>query len=111
MSAIFHTVVCLVTLVEGQHSKGFYARNLKGLTKGGLRSSLFTLFSGTVGAGLLTLPKIVTYYGMVVGVSGLIAFAFLTYIIYGILNDLITLSNKKSYANVCSHFFGKVLWV
>lgn len=49
-----------ITKVEKQRSKGFFARNFSPLSKGGVRSSVLTLFSGTVGAGILSLPGV--YY-------------------------------------------------
>ncbi len=95
-------------VVESQRKRNFVDRNLSKLTKGGLRSSLFTLFSGTVGAGLLSLPKILSYYGLGLGIVCLIVFALLTYEMYYILNELIEKSGKRSYANVCAHYFGGV---
>ena len=66
------------------------------------------MFSGTAGAGLLSLPKILSYYGVVSGFVFLFTFGFLTHRTYKILNELIIKSGKKSYANLVSHYFGKV---
>jgi amino acid permease len=69
---------------------------------------MFTLFSGTVGAGLLSLPMVYSYYGAALGTVLIIVFGMLTYHMIMILNNLISVSGKKSYANICSYFFGKV---
>lgn len=73
-----------------------------------MKSSVFTLFSGTVGAGLLSLPLIFSYYGALLGGLLLMAFGLLTFHMVMILNSLIEKSGKKSYANVVSHYLGKV---
>lgn len=82
-------------------------RNFSELSKGGIRSSVFTLFSSAVGAGILSLPHVVSYYGVVLGGALMFVFALVTYTAQNILNSLIEQSGKKSYANVCSHYFGK----
>lgn len=66
------------------------------------------MFSGTVGAGLLSLPKIISYYGLALGLIFLVAFGLLTYRMYMILNELISKTGKRTYANLCSHYFGQV---
>jgi hypothetical protein len=50
----------LLNELELHRSKGFFQRNFSPITKGGIRSSVFTLFSGTVGAGVLSLPHVKT---------------------------------------------------
>lgn len=77
------------------------------LSKGGVRSSVFTLFSGTVGAGILSLPHVVSFYGVGLGFFFILCFAYITHTAQNILNDLIVESGRKSYANVCSHYLGK----
>ena len=69
------------------------------------------MFSGTAGAGLLSLPNVLSYYGVCTGFGSLFFFGFLTHRTYCILNDLVKESGHKSYANVCSHYFGKVGFV
>ncbi len=44
--------------LDFQRKKGFWSRNFGLITPGGVRSSVFTLFSGTVGAGVLSLPHV-----------------------------------------------------
>lgn len=68
------------------------------------------MFSGTVGAGLLSLPKIFSYYGLLTGIIGLIVFGVLTFRIYLMLNELIVKSGRRSYANVVSFYLGKVAY-
>lgn len=102
-----NTDITTLDHISAQNKKSFIDRNFSKLTKGGLRSSLFTLFSGTVGAGLLSLPKIFSYYGMAFGLFSILSFALLTFRIYWILNEMIVKSGKKSYANMCAHYLGR----
>ena len=82
-------------------------RNLASIKDGSLRGGVLTLFCSTVGGGMLSLPKVISTFGLVSGVFSLIAFGLLTRHTYLSLNDLITVSGKKSYANVVSYFLGK----
>lgn len=93
--------------IDDQNTKGFLERNFTSFTKGGMRSSLFTMFSGTVGPGLLSLPKVIANFGLGLGLAAILAFALLTLLMYHILNGLILESGKKSYANVVSFYLGK----
>lgn len=47
-----------------------------------------------------------SYYGVVLGGILLIVFSFVTQLAFFILNELIELSGKKSYANVCAYYLG-----
>lgn len=69
---------------------------------------MFNLFAATVGAGLLSLPSIFSYYGLVLGSLSIVLFALLTFHIITTLNGLVVESGKKSYANVCAHYLGRV---
>ena len=66
------------------------------------------MFSGTVGAGLLSLPNVFSYYGLVGGIVGILIFGFLTMRIDLILNELVVKSSKRSYANVVAYYMGPV---
>ena len=83
-------------------------RNIGGIEKGGMKNSFLTMFSGTAGAGLLSLPAVLSLYGVGMGFGCLILFGLLTHRTYHILNELIIESGRKSYANVCSYYMGKV---
>ena len=52
------TTNVLLEEINNNRSKNFFARNFSQITRGGIRSSVFTLFSGTVGAGVLSLPHV-----------------------------------------------------
>lgn len=93
--------------VENQRQKSFIVRNITPLEQGGLRSSVLTMVSSTIGAGLLTLPNALAAVGLVNGLVWLTLFGILTSYTYRILNDLVIQSKKKSYANVVAHYFGK----
>lgn len=60
-----------------------------------------------MGAGILSLPHVVSYYGVVLGGFFMFVFALVTYTAQNILNSLILESGKKSYANVCSYYLGR----
>ena len=94
--------------MEGQRKKGFVFRNFSPLQKGGMRSSILTIISSTIGAGLLSLPKTLATYGLMSGIGFLAMFGLLTGYTYRILNEMVEESKKKSYANIVVHFFGKV---
>jgi hypothetical protein len=96
-----------LTAVDTQRSKSFFVRNLASIKNGSLRGGVLTLFCSTVGGGMLSLPMVISKFGLTSGVISLIAFGLLTRHTYLSLNDLITISGKKSYANVVSYFFGK----
>lgn len=53
------TTVKLLNELERHRGKSFFFRNFTSITSGGIRSSVFTLFSGTVGAGVLSLPHVI----------------------------------------------------
>jgi len=44
--------------IEKRRQLNFFARNLRLLGAGSIRASVFTLFSGSVGAGVLSLPHV-----------------------------------------------------
>ena len=98
----------ILTPVEKQRSKSFFQRNFSQIEKGGLRSSLFTMFSGLLGAGLLSLPKVISIYGVTLGMLSLLLFGMISWYTYIILNQLIMASSRKTYANVCAYYLGKV---
>lgn len=98
----------LLSLVKKQREKTFFIRNLSKMEKGSMRASILTIFSSTIGAGLLSLPKTLSYFGLVSGMAFLAMFGLLTGYTYRILNHLIEESGKLSYANVVAHYFGRV---
>lgn len=66
------------------------------------------MFSGLLGAGLLSLPKVISIYGVTLGMLSLLLFGMISWYTYIILNQLIMASHKKTYANVCAFYLGKV---
>jgi hypothetical protein len=69
---------------------------------------VFTLFSGAVGAGVLSLPKVVSYFGVAVGAVVIIFNALLAYASYWALFQAIMASGKKRYANLICYYLGTV---
>ena len=62
--------------------KNWAGRVFRNVGAGSMRGSVFTLFSGAVGAGVLSLPKVVSYYGLGLGLVIIIFNAFLAYASY-----------------------------
>jgi amino acid permease len=95
--------------INMQRKKSFLRRSMAPLEEGSLRSNILTMLSGTIGVGLLSLPKALSTTGLTVGIVGLILFGVFTAYTYKILNDLVIESKRKSYANVVGYYFGKRL--
>lgn len=108
MKWCFLTVDVKLELVEGQNQRTFLKRNFSQIEKGGIRSSVFTLFSSAVGAGILSLPYTFAYFGVVVGSISLLAFALISYRMHTIIWELMEATGRRSYANLFSHYFNKV---
>jgi hypothetical protein len=87
--------------------RNFFARNFRPPSQAGVRSSAFTLITGTMGAGVLGLPKVSTYFGLALSIVILILFGLVTMHSYFILNDAIVHSKKRGYANVAAFYFGR----
>lgn len=62
--------------------KPFAKRVFRNVGEGSIRGSVFTLFSGAVGAGVLSLPKVVSYYGLGLGLLIIVLNALLAYASY-----------------------------
>ena len=84
-------------------------RVFRGVPSGSIRGSVFTLFSGAVGAGVLSLPKVISYYGVALGAVMIVFNAFLAYASYWALFSAILTSGKKRYANLISYYLGAVI--
>ena len=93
--------------IKRQEESEFFIRNFTSPTQRGIRSSFVTLFSGTVGPGLLSLPKVLSNFGLCLGLACFGPFGLLTLLIYHIINGLITKSGKRSYANLVSFYLGR----
>jgi amino acid permease len=77
------------------------------MTKGGIRQSIFTMVSSVLGAGTLSLPMVISNYGILLGLFLMLCFAIITYKAWQILDELIQLSGKNTYANLCAYYLGK----
>jgi hypothetical protein len=62
--------------------KAWPVRIFRKIDKGSIRGSVFTLISGAVGAGVLSLPKVVSYFGLAMGIVVLLFNALLAYASY-----------------------------
>lgn len=94
--------------ISGQRSKSFFQRNFSTVSRGGVRSSVFTLFSTAIGAGILSLPKVLSEYGVTLGAASLLVFGMVSYRMHTIVWELTESTGRKSYANIFALFFGKV---
>lgn len=88
-------------------SRNWFARNFRPVSHGGIRGSIFTLITGTVGAGVLSLPAVASYFGLLLAIILLVFFGLLTIKSYFCLNEAISHSGKRGYANLCAFYFGK----
>ena len=93
--------------LEDVRRKNWFGRNFRPVSTGGIRSSAFTLITGTVGAGILGLPSISTYFGLAMSIFFVIFFGLITMWSYFILNDAIIACNRRGYVNLCAYYFGK----
>ena len=86
---------------------GWAKRVFRPVEKGSIRGSVFTLFSGSVGSGVLALPKVVSSFGVTGGILLIMINAILTYYSYDALFKAIISCNKKRYPNVVNYFLGR----
>lgn len=104
----FAPIFILKSLVSFIRKRPWAKRTFRSVGKGSIRGSVFTLFSGAVGAGVLSLPKVVSYFGVAVGAVVIIFNAFLAYASYWALFQAIMASGKKRYANLICYYLGTV---
>ena len=93
--------------MSGVRKLGWFKRTFRPVTKGGIRGSVFTLFSGSVGAGVLGLPKVVSSFGLLTGALMIIGVAFLAYSSYDALFQAMIKCNKKRFPNVVNYYLGE----
>lgn len=84
-----------------------FKRVFRPVGQGSIRGSVFTLFSGSVGAGVLSLPKVMSYYGLLTGILMILFNSFLAYTSYTSLFKAIMKSGKKRYPNLVNYYLGK----
>ena len=77
------------------------------IQKGDLRNSVMTFLTASVGAGILSIPQIFSFYGIILSIVLLAIFAWMNYETYKIIDRAIILSGKKGYGNMCSYYFGE----
>jgi hypothetical protein len=88
--------------------KNVIKRTFGPMREGSIRSSVFTLLCGCVGAGILSLPTIFSYYGVTVATLLIFFCGWFSYQSYMALLAAIQESGRKSYANLVSLYLGKV---
>lgn len=79
------------------------------IAKGDLRNSILTFLTASVGAGILSLPQVLSFYGLIMGIFFFVAFALINYETYRLVDLSIEKSGCRGYGNICSYFFGKRL--
>jgi amino acid permease len=92
--------------LEQRSTLSFFERNVRELSPGGVRSSIFTLISTTLGAGVLALPFVLQQSGliigtMLIGVAGILALVTIT-----IIMKASTRLGLKTYAQIVAHCAG-----
>ena len=91
---------------EGYNKKTWFYRVFGSLREGSIRGSVLTLLCGCVGAGVLSLPKIFSYYGILLSTLLLIFCGGFSYLSYSTLLICIKASGKNNYANQTSFYLG-----
>lgn len=84
-----------------------FRRIFRPVGEGSIRGSVFTLFSGSVGAGVLSLPKVMSYYGLATGIFMILFNSFLAYTSYTALFKAIMRSGRKRYPNLVNYYLGR----
>ena len=82
-------------------------RIFRPIGEGSIRGSVFTLFSGSVGAGVLSLPLVFSYYGLALGIVMTLVNSIFAYTSYTALFEAIMQSKKKRYPNLVNYYLGK----
>lgn len=95
------------SLVEEVRKLNWFQRTFRSIGEGSVRGSVFTLFSGSVGAGVLSLPQVMSYYGLTTGVCMILLNSVLAYTSYTSLFKAIIKSGKKRYPNLVNYYLGK----
>jgi amino acid permease len=90
---------------------GSIARNFTSMEKGSIRGSILTTICSSVGAGVLSMPRVMSYYGLAMGSALIIISCFFAYTSYLALLAAIKGSKRNSYPNVVSYYLGKVTFV
>jgi len=67
-----------ITKMDALRKRNWFVRNFRPVSNGGIRSSAFTLITGTVGAGVLSLPTIAAYFGLITSLILVVVFGILT---------------------------------
>lgn len=93
--------------LESESEKPFYHLSNLSLEKGDLKNSILTFLTASVGAGLLSFPKIFACFGVFFGIIYTFFFAWFNYLTYAIIDKAVIISGKKGYGNICAFFLGK----
>jgi hypothetical protein len=66
--------------LEDVRRKNFFGRIFRPMQGGSIRSSIITLVSGCAGVGMLGLPKVMSYFGITLGVTLFIVCGIFAYL-------------------------------
>lgn len=77
------------------------------LEAGDMRGTILTFFSGSVGAGILSYPRIMSFFGMGMSLGLTATAAILALISFEILIQAADRCKKNSYANIVKHYLGR----
>ena len=101
---IFRLIFGLVSAFE---KLPFIQKLFSPVEQGDIRSSVFALFSGTVGAGLMSLPQVFSYFGLGGGIIVTLFNAFLAYTSFRALFTAIMKSGKMRFPNLVNYYLGR----
>lgn len=89
----------------------FFSRAMSPMQSGSIRGSVLTLICGCVGAGVLSLPRVFSYFGLTISILLILFCSWFSYVSYIALIEVIKKCNKNSYANLVSFYLGKVIFL
>lgn len=86
------------------------SKSLKNKVRSVQRSSL-TLISGCAGVGMLGLPKVMSYFGLIAGILVFVIMGVLSYHSILCLTEAIQKSDKTRYPKIVKHYLGQVIFL
>lgn len=85
----------------------FLSRNFRPMGPGSIRGSVLTLISGCAGVGMLGLPKVMGYFGLLLGSLLFMFCGFMSSTSLICVSEAMQISGKRRYANLVGYFIGK----
>ena len=97
----------MLTEIEKSKEDGICSELLSPIQKGDMRNSIVTFLTACVGAGVLSVPQIFSFYGIILSVFLCGLCAFFNYESYKVIDQAMIMSGRRGYGNLCSYYFGE----